>query len=441
MSPESPPGDRRAARGFIIRLGLTALLLAPIVGFFSSQAHQVSASPRAKGPWVIWAHETLDPSKHVQVWWETADPAPTSLWLAEASGGSFRQVMDDPEPREAHVVNLANLTADTRYLYRVGDPASPARAFRTAPARAGGPFNFTLLSDTQSFGGLGSQHRVAAAIARLDDTAFVANLGDLVQNGDVQAQWDYYFAFSEPWLRKFGFVPVTGNHDARGGWDAASLYPKYFNCSTPGGRFFYAFNWSDACFCVLEIAETGDADPTNDGGEQVAWFRRVMTGARDRAFRVVFFHREVYTNLPGNAHRAMFETWVPLFAEYNVSLVVYGHHHAYQRFWDGNCTYLCLGGGGANQDPVHVVKPNCERLAVVPNYVVARVNGSRLAITAYTPEGSAFDHVTLETGGSASEAAGRPGGAYPVPSHGGHQGERGTENPTRSLPARRAGGA
>ncbi|MHA1730929.1 MAG: metallophosphoesterase [Promethearchaeota archaeon] len=387
--------SKRGAVDVVKRLFLTFLVLSPIVVYLGVRYVAVRVSARAKAPWVIWSHEGIDPANSVQVWWETETPTGTALWLSDDPSATFVKVADSSAATTMHVVTLVGLSPDTRYYYKVGSAGNPARSFRTAPA-ADVPFNFTMISDTQAMWGTGHMPRVAAAIARIRDTAFVSDVGDLVQDGDYQPYWDYFFHTNDPWLSKFGFVPVPGNHDERGGFNESSLWTKYFNYSTSSRRLYYAFNWSNVLFVSMQIAVGSEESALVDGGDQRRWLEGVLGAAQDKAFRVVMFHRQVYSTIPLGDSEAFIETWLPTFDAYNVSLVVHGHHHTYQRFWDGNRTYICLGGGGGLVDLSHMTKPGNQHVNPIPNYMVGSVDGDRMVVSVYTPAGELVDSVTLE---------------------------------------------
>lgn len=410
MSGRGDPYDFKRAlqqvslRDVLLRLGLSVLLLTPVVAYLGVRNLMVQASARAKPGYVVWSEADVNPQTSVVVRWETTTATGSAVWIAPSPAGVFQLNYSATEAVRFHAARLEGLEPGTRYYYRVGAPedalgdladASGApRSFQTAP-RAATPFNFTMISDTQAMWGTGHMPRVARALGNLGDTGFVANLGDLVQDGDVQAYWDYYFQVNEPWLHKFGFVPVTGNHDARGGWQDRSLYADYFSFATPGQRLFYAFNWSNALFVVMEIAEGDDENLTADATQE-AWLRHTLAAAQDQAFRVVVFHRQVYSVEPGQDSIDAIRTVVPLLVEYNVSAVVHGHHHCYMRFLDPHgLTYLCLGGGGGMQDIAHVSHPYCQRFCNVPNYLVGHVDGDILRFDVHEPAGTIIDSVTL----------------------------------------------
>ena len=46
------------------------------------------------------------------------------------------------------------------------------------------------------------------------------------------------------------------------------------------------------------------------------------------------------------------QTIIPVVEQYNVSVVMYGHMHSYERFYYNNHTYVCLGGGGGMQNSI-----------------------------------------------------------------------------------------
>ena len=128
------------------------------------------------------------------------------------------------------------------------------------------------------------------------------------------------------------FYASLGNHDSREQKDY-----KLFNM---GGKLYYAFSPKpDIKFFVLES--------TYPEPEQIKWLEDELKGSGSK-WKIAVFHHPLYSS--GGRHgsdtqlRAVLE---PLFVKYNVSVVMQGHDHFYERTKpQQGITYFVVGSGG-----------------------------------------------------------------------------------------------
>ncbi|MHA1393978.1 MAG: fibronectin type III domain-containing protein, partial [Promethearchaeota archaeon] len=218
-----------------------------------------------KQPFVFWAG--LDPHTELYVEWETSEKTGTFIEYG-LNSFNFSYSFYNSTKTTLHKVKLSNLTADTRYYYRVkASPTSSTylsdiRTFKTAPLESNNSeeFNFTCISDTQELLGIGFYNTLARAIKKSGDTDFLVNAGDLTQVAEDQNLWNYYF-YESCYLDRIPLVPCPGNHDSIDNHD--SKYIKYFGITANERDTFYAFNWSNAQIIVAQIADRAHVDPSN----------------------------------------------------------------------------------------------------------------------------------------------------------------------------------
>jgi len=86
-------------------------------------------------------------------------------------------------------------------------------------------------------------------------------------------------------------------------------------------------------------------DSTQIGSEEQLQFLTDTLAAGDRA-TIVVFHHPVYSCGFHDDSETVQNTLLPRFDD-DVFLVLSGHEHNYQRFQDGDVTYVVTGGGGA----------------------------------------------------------------------------------------------
>ena len=128
------------------------------------------------------------------------------------------------------------------------------------------------------------------------------------------------------------FYASLGNHDAR-----EQRFYKLFNMD---GKLYYTFNPKpDVRFFVLES--------TYPVPEQIQWLEKELK-ASSSDWKIAVFHHPLYSS--GDRHGSdlrLREVLEPLFLKYNVSVVLTGHDHFYERVKpQKGITYFVVGSGG-----------------------------------------------------------------------------------------------
>ncbi|MEI6501464.1 MAG: metallophosphoesterase, partial [Armatimonadota bacterium] len=71
-------------------------------------------------------------------------------------------------------------------------------------------------------------------------------------------------------------------------------------------------------------------DSNLPASSQVPWLEQQL-GNSSATWKFVMFHHPLYSSEPGEDHKAVRETWGPIFDQYHVDVVFEGHEHAYMR--------------------------------------------------------------------------------------------------------------
>jgi len=128
------------------------------------------------------------------------------------------------------------------------------------------------------------------------------------------------------------FYACLGNHDAR-----EQRYYKLFNM---GGELYYTFNPSpDIRFFMLES--------TYPVPEQIQWLEEQLKTSSSN-WKIAVFHHPLYSSARrhGSDHQLR-DVLEPMFIQYNVSVVLSGHDHVYERLKPQNgIAYFVVGSGG-----------------------------------------------------------------------------------------------
>ena len=129
------------------------------------------------------------------------------------------------------------------------------------------------------------------------------------------------------------FYASLGNHDSR-----EQRYYKPFNM---GGKLYYSFKApkQDVRFFALESTYMDDA--------QLKWIENELKSSNEK-WKICFFHHPLYSSARTHGSelklRAVLE---PMFIQYDVSLVLNGHDHVYERIKPQNgIQYFVTGSGG-----------------------------------------------------------------------------------------------
>jgi hypothetical protein len=219
---------------------------------------------------------------------------------------------------------------------RQAQQAQPSAAEATVPLpNRDGSFKFAVLGD---FGtGERVQYQLAEQMVALHGKFkydFVILVGDNLYGSERPQDFQKKFELPYKPLLDAGvkFYASLGNHDAR-----EQRYYKPFNM---GGQLYYTFNPKpDIRFFALES--------TYPVPEQIEWLEKELK-ASTSDWKIVFFHHPLYSS--GDRHGSdvrLRDVLEPLFLKYNVSVVLNGHDHFYERVKpQKGIAYFVVGSGG-----------------------------------------------------------------------------------------------
>jgi len=225
-------------------------------------------------------------------------------------------------------------SGNTTGTARLEAQQSPAAPVVPLPNRDGS-FKFGVLGD---FGtGSQAQYQLAEQMVKLHgrfkyDTVVLSgdNLIGSERPQDFKAKFELpYKALLDAGVK---FYASLGNHDAR-----EQRFYKLFNM---GGHLYYTFNpRPDICFFMLET--------TYPTPEQFDWLEKELKASSSN-WKIVVFHHPLYSS--GDRHGSdlrLREVLEPFFVKYNVSVVLNGHDHFYERVKpQKGITYFVAGSGG-----------------------------------------------------------------------------------------------
>ncbi len=213
----------------------------------------------------------------------------------------------------------------------------------TAPAN-GQPFVVAAAGDGAA--GEASATKIVNMITSLNPNLFLY-LGDVYESGSMAEFYNWYGTSSSNFSVLRAITdPTIGNHEYTNGIKGAGYFDYWNNIPN-----YYSFNAGGWHFISLNsnYSKIG-VTPTS---AQYKWLQQDLA-ANAGACTIVYYHQPLYNIGPEGATTAMSYIW-SLLAQYEVSIVLNGHDHDYQRWvpLDGNgnpsptgITEFVAGGGG-----------------------------------------------------------------------------------------------
>ncbi|WP_334074602.1 MULTISPECIES: metallophosphoesterase family protein [Paenibacillus] len=258
----------------------------------------------------------------------------------------------------SHKVAATALTPGTTYRYRVGSGAanswSRVGSFTTDTAQAE-PFRFIAGADSQASSKAGFEpwaDTFRKALQTVGDPKFILNAGDLVDNGDLEEQWQWMLGLPQEQLLNVPIVPVLGGHEVQD-YDGdettpnSNFYnhfhlPKQVVANTHDGSV-YSFEYGNALFLIFNTQYAGEL--SSNGSikkqdrqfqDQVEWMKYIVAKS-DAKWKFVALHKGPYS-AGDNAgewedDRVQFykKALVPAFDQMGIDLVFEAHDHMYMR--------------------------------------------------------------------------------------------------------------
>ena len=425
----------------------TAILLC-VVGLVSQWRVSGSGLDNTEPPPTLLRHPYLQKgtSTSMGIAWMIDDERSCSVEFGPTR--QLGQVVESAKSQRMHFVEIGDLKPDTRYFYRIrcGEswltPDDKSYYFRTHAADASRPFSFVVLGDS-GWPGTGDQCPVADLLAALSPKPdFIIHTGDLSQRWALdEAEYDLLtFGVYRDTLRNTPFYPTQGNHDWVTDWEHGldPLYPRFFEPDRLDSRLTERFDmpfWR--VFHSHRDNEAGDVAPFSfrygnavfvceGGGGKGA--SRSLAEQRFAEDGVTWrFHYSHYFGLSGNAVPGGDLKWDPPLP--NCDMTFRGHIHVYSRsapYGPHQTVDMLVGCSGASigqayfQSMVTAENPHGLRPGITewnekcPHLVHILIDGSKLTLNSYYPDGLVFDSLSIDKSGEKKKIDGMRPDQHPV---------------------------
>lgn len=209
-------------------------------------------------------------------------------------------------------------------------------------------------------------------------------LGDLVyEDGDLD---EVDTAVTEPFspLTAQGteLVPVLGNHDYKSGEQDEILI------ELGRERPWYVERVGPVRIVALDSEHADDP-------EQRRWLEQVLAKPQPAGtWTITAMHHPAYSAGHHGSTAEVQESWVPLFARYDVPLVLAGHDHDYQRSLPLDDVIYVVSGGGAKLRPTGAEDFTAVSASVL-HYLDLLVYTRRIVGRAIDQSGNLVDQFTI----------------------------------------------
>jgi predicted phosphodiesterase len=199
--------------------------------------------------------------------------------------------------------------------------------------------SFAIVGDTH----VGENYRVYESIiasVERHNIDTIIHVGDAINKPGSAEQWAEFFEITGPERRLY---LVEGNHD-RTNARTRQTYGEYF------GQPYRSVAEGDTLLIFLNTELR--REQSRIAGKQLVWLESELQ--RPFRYKFVFLHRPLFPAVASHGldrDAAARDHLHRLFVENNVSLVVAGHDHLYQRTAHDGITYIITGGGGGTLWP------------------------------------------------------------------------------------------
>lgn len=266
-----------------------------------------------------------------------------------------------------HRVIATDLTPDTKYQFRMGDPSltySEVGSFKTSSI-SNGNVSFMHISDPQGTteADYNSYGNLLTASTSNFDYDFIALTGDIVNNSwkdhsPILDQWEWALTKQFGILKDYPLITVAGNHEAAN-YDFSSRFTYESVEQSKESGLFYSFVYEGVYFLCLNSNDSLPVEPGSGlSEEQMDFIRSDLEAHKDAPWKIVLTHKGLFDSGGHASNMAEGEDYdieymrrdlAPLFNEYGVDLVLQGHDHLYSKSYpiksennDGEVTHTPL---------------------------------------------------------------------------------------------------
>lgn len=255
--------------------------------------HSLLASPSSTAIRICWGSDILGEDPAVEYSSSKAYEKTAKAGFVKSADGFNYQV------------EIRGLMPDTVYHYRCRfrNKFSNDCTFKTA-SKQNKDFTFAVVGDVQGKAKSQLWEQAAVWLAR-KKPAFWIPVGDLVQHGLVQNEWDCFFSDAKVLCESSPIMPVIGNHDCyneqQKGHTPKLFYTQFPRPDNNSGKVVawnYSFKYENAAFYILDnYPAAGEHQKNAQIVKEIEtkWLDAELAVANSK-WKFVFFHPPVYSS-------------------------------------------------------------------------------------------------------------------------------------------------
>ncbi|NQT24868.1 metallophosphoesterase [candidate division KSB1 bacterium] len=344
-----------------------------------------------KAPYLIYNGNNTE----MQVIWQLSSTETCSIeWGADILYTMGNEQTSEYGDDHQHTYTITGLTPDTKYYYRItADQEIHTGSFSSAPDTSATAIKFFAYGDTRTYPA--DHNNVAAGMVDTytgdeEFQTFILVVGDLINNGDSEVDWDEQL-YDPQYLNikeMFATLPYQscmGNHEGSG-----NLFIKYLPYPFVADRY-WSFDYGPAHFVVVDQYVSYAPD-----SPQLIWIENDLA-ATTKMWKFICLHEPGWSADGGHENNTSVQNYIqPLCEQYGVSVVFAGHNHYYSRAEVNHVTHLTTGGGGA---PLRDPDPNYPNIVIaerIHHFCKVEIDSNLLNISAVDINGSIIDSFTVD---------------------------------------------
>lgn len=342
-----------------------------------------------KAPYLIYSGVNTEMDVH---WQLDSTSGCTIEWGTDISYSLGSAATTEYGTDHQHTHTITGLAPGTFYYYRVtagGDVHTGS--FHAALPDDATQLKFLAYGDTRTYPAAHDTVANAMISTFTSDPGyqtFALVVGDLVANGDAEADWDNQFfdptyTGIQTLLRDVPYLSAMGNHEGDG-----VLFQKYFPYPFVGGRY-WSYDYGPAHFVVVDQYTS-----YSTGSAQLTWIESDLA-ASTKPWKIMYLHEPGWS-AGGHSNEVPVQTYLqPLCEQYGVPIIFAGHNHYYARAVVNGVQHVTTGGGGA---PLRTPDPSYPYVVVTAeghHYCKIAIDGGTLDLEAVAPDGTLLDSFTI----------------------------------------------
>ena len=344
-----------------------------------------------KAPYLIYPGDNTK----MQVLWQLTSTATSTIEWGTSTSYSTGNVQSFQYGSDhQHTYTIPDLIPATKYYYRITVNSDVyTGSFYSAPDDNATALKFFAYGDTrtnpQDHDPV-AEEMIETYVADEEYQTIVISMGDLVNDGDSESDWDNQFFDPsyqniQEMLATLPYQSCMGNHEESG-----ILFSKYFPYPFEAGRY-WSFDYGPAHFVVVDQYTS-----YGPGSAELNWIENDLQST-SKSWRFIYLHEPGWTAGGGHGNNTSVQNYIqPLCELYGVAIVFAGHNHYYARAEVNDVIHITTGGGGAPLRAPDPSSPNIIETIEAYHFCKVEINNSTLNFTVVTPGGTTIDEFTIE---------------------------------------------